>query len=116
MSSDDDVHRQASNRKLPTFLYAMPFSDTRIFLEETSLVARPAVPFPDLKVRSWSVATYLSLVCCKSSSRCRCRRPGQNKSCYPITKLSGSARSSGPLMLSARTEPTLSNSRALNPQ
>ena len=43
---------QARNRRLPTFLYAMPFSDTRIFLEETSLVARPAVPFPDLKVGS----------------------------------------------------------------
>lgn len=31
------------NAKLPTFLYAMPFTPTRIFLEETSLVARPAV-------------------------------------------------------------------------
>ena len=29
------------NRRVPTFLYAMPFSPTRIFLEETSLVARP---------------------------------------------------------------------------
>jgi len=47
------MHRQESNRKLPTFLYAMPFSDTRIFLEETSLVARPAVPFPDLKVETF---------------------------------------------------------------
>lgn len=37
------------HRKLPTFLYAMPFSTTRIFLEETSLVARPAVPFLVLK-------------------------------------------------------------------
>eukprot|EP00245_Coleochaete_scutata_P007935 TRINITY_DN23763_c0_g1_i1.p1 TRINITY_DN23763_c0_g1~~TRINITY_DN23763_c0_g1_i1.p1 ORF type:complete len:576 (+),score=78.67 TRINITY_DN23763_c0_g1_i1:39-1730(+) len=48
------------NRKLPTFLYAMPFSSTRIFLEETSLVARcqvksatgevkfEGVPFPDI--------------------------------------------------------------------
>ena len=41
----------AANRALPTFLYAMPFSKTKIFLEETSLVARPAVPFPELKVR-----------------------------------------------------------------
>jgi len=39
------------NAKLPTFLYAMPFSDTRIFVEETSLVARPAIPFDDLKER-----------------------------------------------------------------
>jgi flavin-dependent dehydrogenase len=42
---------KARNSKLPTFLYAMPFSATRVFLEETSLVARPAVPFDDLKAR-----------------------------------------------------------------
>jgi flavin-dependent dehydrogenase len=42
---------KAKNAKLPTFLYAMPFSPTRVFLEETSLVARPAVPFDDLKAR-----------------------------------------------------------------
>ena len=36
---------------LPTFLYAMPFSPTRVFLEETSLVARPAVGFPELRAR-----------------------------------------------------------------
>jgi lycopene beta-cyclase len=39
------------NAKLPTFLYAMPFSETRIFVEETSLVARPTIPFDDLKER-----------------------------------------------------------------
>jgi hypothetical protein len=38
-------------RKLPTFLYVMPFSKTRIFLEETSLVARPAIQFDTLKER-----------------------------------------------------------------
>ena len=37
--------------RLPTFLYVMPFSKDRIFLEETSLVARPAVDFPELKKR-----------------------------------------------------------------
>lgn len=42
---------KARNAKLPTFLYAMPFSENKIFLEETSLVARPAVAFPDLKER-----------------------------------------------------------------
>lgn len=40
-----------SNTKLPTFLYAMPFSKNKVFLEETSLVSRPAVPFPELKER-----------------------------------------------------------------
>lgn len=39
------------NSKLPTFLYAMPFTKNKVFLEETSLVARPAVSFPDLKER-----------------------------------------------------------------
>ena len=39
------------NAKIPTFLYAMPFSETQIFLEETSLVARPVVPFDELKRR-----------------------------------------------------------------
>ncbi|CAL5227513.1 g10498 [Coccomyxa viridis] len=49
--TSSDPEMQESNRKLPTFLYAMPFSDTRLFLEETSLVARPAVPFEELKRR-----------------------------------------------------------------
>eukprot|EP00775_Hariotina_reticulata_P007052 gene7052-7266_t len=39
------------NSNLPTFLYAMPFTKNKVFLEETSLVARPAVEFPDLKER-----------------------------------------------------------------
>jgi len=39
------------NDKLPTFLYAMPFSDTEVFLEETSLVARPSLEFDDLKIK-----------------------------------------------------------------
>uniref|UniRef100_A0A7S0RHM7 lycopene beta-cyclase n=1 Tax=Chlamydomonas leiostraca TaxID=1034604 RepID=A0A7S0RHM7_9CHLO len=39
------------NQALPTFLYAMPFSKTKIFVEETSLVARPAVGFKELKER-----------------------------------------------------------------
>lgn len=46
-----DAAMRDSNSKLPTFLYAMPFSDTTVFLEETSLVAKPAVPFPELKRR-----------------------------------------------------------------
>ncbi len=29
----------------------MPFSPTCVFLEETSLVARPIIPFPELKLR-----------------------------------------------------------------
>ncbi len=49
-------------RRLPTFLYAMPFSPTRIFLEETSLVARPIVPFPELKARLEARLKHLGIV------------------------------------------------------
>lgn len=48
-------------RQLPTFLYAMPFSKTRIFLEETSLVARPAVGFEDLKGRLHARLNHLGI-------------------------------------------------------
>ncbi|PNH03618.1 Lycopene beta cyclase, chloroplastic/chromoplastic [Tetrabaena socialis] len=54
---DDHTHApgleamRAANERLPTFLYAMPFSKNRVFLEETSLVSRPALPFPELKER-----------------------------------------------------------------
>ena len=46
----DDAYK-AVNDILPTFLYAMPFSNTKVFLEETSLVARPGLEFDDLKVK-----------------------------------------------------------------
>ena len=35
----------------PTFLYAMPLTETKIFFEETSLVERPGLEFDDLKVK-----------------------------------------------------------------
>mmetsp|Transcript_24853 Transcript_24853/g.62126 ORF Transcript_24853/g.62126 Transcript_24853/m.62126 type:complete len:256 (+) Transcript_24853:2-769(+) len=37
--------------KVPTFVYVMPTDGERVFVEETSLVARPPVPFDDLKRR-----------------------------------------------------------------
>nr|WJE87832.1 lycopene beta-cyclase [Chlorella sorokiniana] len=52
---------KARNEKLPTFLYAMPFSPTKIFLEETSLVARPIIPFPELKLRLEKRMQHLGL-------------------------------------------------------
>ena len=39
------------NSQHPTFLYAMPFTETKIFFEETSLVERPGLEFDDLKVK-----------------------------------------------------------------
>jgi len=62
---DDHTHPQpdmeAANRKTPTFLYAMPFSKTHIFLEETSLVSRPIVPFPELKARMEARLKWLGI-------------------------------------------------------
>jgi len=46
-----DEELKARNDRLPTFLYVMPYTRNKIFVEETSLVARPFVPFDDLKQR-----------------------------------------------------------------
>ncbi|KAG0581182.1 hypothetical protein KC19_4G230600 [Ceratodon purpureus] len=46
-----DKQLMEGNLKLPTFLYAMPFSANHIFLEETSLVARPGVPMDVIQKR-----------------------------------------------------------------
>ncbi|GBF93614.1 chloroplast lycopene epsilon-cyclase precursor [Raphidocelis subcapitata] len=40
-----------SSGEVPSFLYAMPLANGRVFLEETCLVARPALPFSVLKRR-----------------------------------------------------------------
>ncbi|EPS69984.1 lycopene beta-cyclase, partial [Genlisea aurea] len=50
------------NRRIPTFLYAMPFSSQRIFLEETSLVARPGVDMKDIKDRMVARLNHLGVV------------------------------------------------------
>lgn len=52
---------QDRNRKIPTFLYAMPFSSQRIFLEETSLVARPGLPFKDIQERMVARLSHLGI-------------------------------------------------------
>ncbi|KAF9679567.1 hypothetical protein SADUNF_Sadunf06G0028300 [Salix dunnii] len=43
----NNLELQERNKKIPTFLYATPM----IFLEETSLVARPGVPMKDIQER-----------------------------------------------------------------
>ena len=50
-----------ANDRLPTFLYAMPFSETEVFLEETSLVARPGLEFDDLKLKLKERLDYLGV-------------------------------------------------------
>nr|ALM30774.1 plastid lycopene beta-cyclase 1 [Bixa orellana]AMJ39480.1 lycopene beta-cyclase 1 [Bixa orellana] len=49
------------NSKIPTFLYAMPFSSERIFLEETSLVARPGVQMKDIQERMVARLRHLGI-------------------------------------------------------
>ncbi|KAG8058328.1 hypothetical protein GUJ93_ZPchr0002g24439 [Zizania palustris] len=49
------------NRRIPTFLYAMPFSPTRIFLEETSLVARPGLAMDDIQQRMAARLRHLGI-------------------------------------------------------
>eukprot|EP00741_Cyanophora_paradoxa_P019393 tig00021127_g18721.t1 len=47
----EHLTREEAEKEAPTFLYAMPMSETRVFLEETSLVARPALEFGMIKDR-----------------------------------------------------------------
>lgn len=58
---DDNIEQKEKNNKLPTFLYAMPFSSNRIFLEETSLVARPGVPMDNIKERMVARLKHLGI-------------------------------------------------------
>ncbi|KAJ4706275.1 Lycopene beta cyclase [Melia azedarach] len=56
-----NVAMKEANRRIPTFLYAMPFSSNRIFLEETSLVARPGVPMKDIQERMVARLRHLGI-------------------------------------------------------
>ena len=47
--------------KAPTFMYAMPLKDNKIFFEETSLVARPAISFQECKERCMTRLEYLGI-------------------------------------------------------
>lgn len=58
---NNNLELKESNSKIPTFLYAMPFSSDRIFLEETSLVARPGVPMKDIQERMVARLRHLGI-------------------------------------------------------
>ncbi len=45
----------------PTFMYSMPLKDNRIFFEETSLVARPALSFQECKDRCFRRLDHLGI-------------------------------------------------------
>lgn len=58
---DNSPELKERNRRLPTFLYAMPFSSNRIFLEETSLVARPGLRMDDIQERMVARLKHLGI-------------------------------------------------------
>jgi lycopene beta-cyclase len=47
--------------KAPTFMYVMPLKDNKVFFEETSLVARPAVSFQECKDRFFTRLKHLGI-------------------------------------------------------
>uniref|UniRef100_A0A2P2MEW2 lycopene beta-cyclase n=1 Tax=Rhizophora mucronata TaxID=61149 RepID=A0A2P2MEW2_RHIMU len=57
----NNLELKERNSKIPTFLYAMPFSSDRIFLEETSLVARPGLPMEDIQERMVARLRHLGI-------------------------------------------------------
>jgi lycopene cyclase-like protein len=59
----------------PSFLYALPMSETRLFVEETSLVSRPALSFEDLKTRLQLRLTHLGLNIDRVHSEEHCQIP-----------------------------------------
>ncbi|XP_010271593.1 PREDICTED: capsanthin/capsorubin synthase, chromoplastic-like [Nelumbo nucifera] len=56
-----EPYMRARNDKVPTFLYAMPFSSNLIFLEETSLVSRPVLPYMEVKRRMVARLRHLGI-------------------------------------------------------
>ena len=55
----DDVATRAFDS--PTFVYVMPQKDNKVFFEETSLVARPALSFQECKDRCMTRLEYLGI-------------------------------------------------------
>ncbi|KAL2331912.1 hypothetical protein Fmac_019493 [Flemingia macrophylla] len=57
----NEPYLRGSNSRLPTFLYAMPFSSNLIFLEETSLVSRPVLSYTEVKMRMVARLRHLGI-------------------------------------------------------
>ncbi|XP_022142673.1 capsanthin/capsorubin synthase, chromoplastic-like [Momordica charantia] len=57
----NEPYLRQENKKAPTFLYAMPFDSNLIFLEETSLVGRPALPYAAVKRRMAARLRHLGI-------------------------------------------------------
>lgn len=58
---DGDEPQKIKATKAPTFMYAMPLEGNKIFFEETSLVARPAVSFQECKDRCFARLKHLGI-------------------------------------------------------
>lgn len=56
---DDSATQKAIEE--PTFMYVMPLKDNKVFFEETSLVARPAVSFQECKDRCFRRLDHLGI-------------------------------------------------------
>ncbi|XP_054813630.1 neoxanthin synthase, chloroplastic-like [Prosopis cineraria] len=57
----NEPYLRENNKKLPTFLYAMPFNSNLIFLEETSLVSRPLLSYMEVKRRMVARLRHLGI-------------------------------------------------------
>mmetsp|Transcript_8677 Transcript_8677/g.12785 ORF Transcript_8677/g.12785 Transcript_8677/m.12785 type:complete len:628 (+) Transcript_8677:139-2022(+) len=57
----EDSAQLRNAEKAPTFMYAMPLKNNKIFFEETSLVARPAVSFQECKDRCFTRLEHLGI-------------------------------------------------------
>ena len=57
----NEPYIREENSRLPTFLYAMPFSSNLVFLEETSLVSRPALSYKEIKKRMAARLRHLGI-------------------------------------------------------
>ncbi|XWS28543.1 hypothetical protein CRYUN_Cryun25bG0079000 [Craigia yunnanensis] len=57
----NEPYLRANNSKIPTFLYAIPFDSSLIFLEETSLVSRPVLSYMEIKRRMVARLRYLGI-------------------------------------------------------
>ncbi|KAL4182582.1 hypothetical protein AMTRI_Chr11g150830 [Amborella trichopoda] len=58
----NEPYLREGNRRLPTFLYAMPLGPNLIFLEETSLVSRPILSYLEIKKRMVARLRHLGIV------------------------------------------------------
>mmetsp|Transcript_5122 Transcript_5122/g.12596 ORF Transcript_5122/g.12596 Transcript_5122/m.12596 type:complete len:611 (+) Transcript_5122:148-1980(+) len=58
---DGDESATIKATKAPTFMYAMPLEGNKVFFEETSLVARPAVSFQECKDRCFRRLKHLGI-------------------------------------------------------